>query len=157
MVKLRGKPPHGYIHSSNQTTILRVRTVYIVKRNGQQQEMLLDKITSRIKKLCYGLDKKYVDPAAITLKVRLSGDHHVVKFVVKLLLRRLYVCTCLWSSQLPQLDLSWVIICRYVSYAAFLCSAWAFRDSVESHIRYPPSYVLLTAGRSGCVPWDQDH
>ena len=31
-------------------------------------------------KLCYGLDKKYVDPAAITLKVRLSGDHHVVKF-----------------------------------------------------------------------------
>lgn len=79
-VKLRGNPPHGYSHSSNQTTILRVRTVYIVKRNGQQQEMLLDKITSRIKKLCYGLDKKYVDPAAITLKVRLSGDHHVVKF-----------------------------------------------------------------------------
>lgn len=47
------------------------RAVYIIKRNGQREDMLLDKITSRIKKLCYGLDKKYIDPAAITLKVRL--------------------------------------------------------------------------------------
>lgn len=43
--------------------------MYIVKRNGRTEEMLLDKITSRIKKLCYGLDKKFVDPAVITLKV----------------------------------------------------------------------------------------
>ena len=44
--------------------------MYIIKRNGEREDMLLDKITSRIKKLCYGLDQKYVDPAAITLKVR---------------------------------------------------------------------------------------
>ena len=43
--------------------------MYIVKRDGRNEEMLLDKITSRIKKLCYGLDKKYVDPSLITLKV----------------------------------------------------------------------------------------
>ncbi len=43
--------------------------VFIVKRDGRKEDMLLDKITSRIKKLCYGLDKRFVDPAAITLKV----------------------------------------------------------------------------------------
>jgi len=43
--------------------------MYIIKRDGRREEMLLDKITSRIKKLCYGLAKEYVDPAAITLKV----------------------------------------------------------------------------------------
>ena len=43
--------------------------MYVQKRDGRQEEMLLDKITSRIKKLCYGLDKEYVDPMAITLKV----------------------------------------------------------------------------------------
>ena len=47
--------------------------MYVQKRDGRQEEMLLDKITSRIKKLCYGLDKEYVDPMAITLKV--SGSH----------------------------------------------------------------------------------
>ena len=36
--------------------------------------MLFDKITSRIKKLCYGLDPEYVDAAAITLKVRGSFE-----------------------------------------------------------------------------------
>jgi hypothetical protein len=46
-----------------------LQKMYIIKRDGRREEMLLDKITSRIKKLCYGLAKEYVDPAAITLKV----------------------------------------------------------------------------------------
>jgi len=43
--------------------------MFVLKRDGRREEMLFDKITSRIKKLCYGLDPDYVDPAAITLKV----------------------------------------------------------------------------------------
>ena len=50
--------------------------MYIIKRNGQREDMLLDKITSRIKKLCYGLDKKYIDPSSITLKVCLYPRAH---------------------------------------------------------------------------------
>ena len=59
-------------------------TVYIIKRNGQREDMLLDKITSRIKKLCYGLDKKYIDPSSITLKVRVHPCPrlmHLTRFV----------------------------------------------------------------------------
>ena len=36
--------------------------MYVVKRNGDRQEVHFDKITSRIKKLCYGLNADYVDP-----------------------------------------------------------------------------------------------
>ena len=43
--------------------------MYVIKRNGRQETVLFDKITSRIKKLCYSLSTEYVDPAAITLKV----------------------------------------------------------------------------------------
>uniref|UniRef100_A0A6U0ZN63 Ribonucleoside-diphosphate reductase n=1 Tax=Rhizochromulina marina TaxID=1034831 RepID=A0A6U0ZN63_9STRA len=43
--------------------------LYVLKRNGRKENLLLDKITSRIKKLCYGLDSEFVDPASITLKV----------------------------------------------------------------------------------------
>ena len=31
--------------------------------------MLVEKVTSRIEKLCYGLDMDYIDPTQITLKV----------------------------------------------------------------------------------------
>jgi hypothetical protein len=30
--------------------------MYVIKRNGQQEKVSFDKITSRIAKLCYGLD-----------------------------------------------------------------------------------------------------
>ena len=36
--------------------------MYVVKRNGEKQDVSFDKITSRIKKLCYGLDSKYIKP-----------------------------------------------------------------------------------------------
>lgn len=44
--------------------------LYVLKRDGRQEEIHFDKITSRIKKLCYGLDSQFVDAAAITMKVR---------------------------------------------------------------------------------------
>ncbi|XP_048776929.1 ribonucleoside-diphosphate reductase large subunit-like [Ostrea edulis] len=43
--------------------------MYVHKRDGRQEKVMFDKITSRIQKLCYGLHSDFVDPAAITLKV----------------------------------------------------------------------------------------
>jgi len=43
--------------------------MYIVKRDGQHQEVKFDNITKRIQVLCSGLDAKYVDPVPITQKV----------------------------------------------------------------------------------------
>ena len=34
----------------------------MIKRNGKKEVVRYDKITSRIKKLCYGLDSKYIKP-----------------------------------------------------------------------------------------------
>ncbi|KAF7287902.1 hypothetical protein GWI33_000249 [Rhynchophorus ferrugineus] len=43
--------------------------LYVIKRSGRQEDVYLDKITSRIQKLCYGLNMDFVDPVSITLKV----------------------------------------------------------------------------------------
>lgn len=43
--------------------------MFVIKRSGQQERVHFDKITSRIKKLCYGLDDEYVDPAIVAQKV----------------------------------------------------------------------------------------
>nr|CAI5821870.1 unnamed protein product [Callosobruchus analis] len=45
---------------------------YVIKRNGRKEEVHVDKITSRIRKLCYGLNMDFVDPVSIMLKV-ISG------------------------------------------------------------------------------------
>merc|ERR1712012_1476493 len=46
--------------------------MFVKKRDGREEPVHFDKITSRIQKLCYGLDMDYIDPPAITLKV-ISG------------------------------------------------------------------------------------
>ena len=43
--------------------------MYVIKRDGKKEEVKFDKITSRITKLCYGLDSDYVDPVKISMKV----------------------------------------------------------------------------------------
>ncbi|XP_031627678.1 ribonucleoside-diphosphate reductase large subunit-like [Contarinia nasturtii] len=43
--------------------------MFVNKRGGRKEEVHFDKITSRIQKLCYGLDMDYVDPVSITLQV----------------------------------------------------------------------------------------
>ena len=41
----------------------------VVKRSGKREDVSFDKITARIKKLCYSLDQKYVDHIEISKKV----------------------------------------------------------------------------------------
>ena len=41
----------------------------VLKRDGRREFVHFDKITSRIQKLCYGLDMDFIDPVAITIKV----------------------------------------------------------------------------------------
>uniref|UniRef100_A0A8C5PA46 Ribonucleoside-diphosphate reductase n=1 Tax=Leptobrachium leishanense TaxID=445787 RepID=A0A8C5PA46_9ANUR len=43
--------------------------MHLVQRYGRQERVMFDKITSRIQKLCYGLNSEFVDPAQITMKV----------------------------------------------------------------------------------------
>eukprot|EP00448_Togula_jolla_P015131 CAMPEP_0170590354 /NCGR_PEP_ID=MMETSP0224-20130122/11826_1 /TAXON_ID=285029 /ORGANISM="Togula jolla, Strain CCCM 725" /LENGTH=800 /DNA_ID=CAMNT_0010914147 /DNA_START=58 /DNA_END=2460 /DNA_ORIENTATION=- len=43
--------------------------IFVVKRDGQHQEVKFDNITKRISALCEGLDTKYVEPVLITQKV----------------------------------------------------------------------------------------
>lgn len=43
--------------------------MFVLKRGGRKEECHFDKITSRIKKLCFGLNMTFVSPYAITLKV----------------------------------------------------------------------------------------
>ncbi|XP_072900520.1 ribonucleoside-diphosphate reductase large subunit isoform X1 [Hemitrygon akajei] len=40
-----------------------------LQADGRQERVMFDKITSRIQKLCYGLNPEFVDPAQITMKV----------------------------------------------------------------------------------------
>jgi ribonucleoside-diphosphate reductase alpha chain len=41
----------------------------VIKRSGRPQDVSFDKITARIKKLCYGLDENFVDHINVTKKV----------------------------------------------------------------------------------------
>ncbi|GLV32988.1 Ribonucleoside diphosphate reductase large subunit [Carabus blaptoides fortunei] len=43
--------------------------MFVTKRDGRKEEVQYDKITSRIKSLCYGLNDEFVDPAIVTYKV----------------------------------------------------------------------------------------
>ncbi|GBN87112.1 Ribonucleoside-diphosphate reductase large chain 1, partial [Araneus ventricosus] len=54
--------------------------MYVIKRDGRRENVMFDKITSRIVKLCYGLDMDYIDPTAVTMKV-INGIFRGVKTV----------------------------------------------------------------------------
>ena len=41
----------------------------VIKRDGRRESVKFDKVTSRIERLCYGLDPKHVDPADVAKKV----------------------------------------------------------------------------------------
>ncbi|KAH7639383.1 Ribonucleoside-diphosphate reductase large subunit [Dermatophagoides farinae] len=43
--------------------------MFVFKRDGRKESIMFDKITSRIRKLCYGLNMDFIDPPAITMKV----------------------------------------------------------------------------------------
>ncbi|KAF8794544.1 ribonucleoside-diphosphate reductase large subunit-like [Argiope bruennichi] len=54
--------------------------MYVIKRDGRRENVMFDKITSRIVKLCYGLNMEYIDPTAVTMKV-INGIFRGVKTV----------------------------------------------------------------------------
>ncbi|KJE91373.1 ribonucleoside-diphosphate reductase subunit M1 [Capsaspora owczarzaki ATCC 30864] len=43
--------------------------MFVKKRDGRTEKVMFDKITSRVNKLCYGLNSDYVDAVEITQKV----------------------------------------------------------------------------------------
>lgn len=43
--------------------------MFVLKRNGRKESVKFDKITARIERLCYGLDRSYIDPIVVTKKV----------------------------------------------------------------------------------------
>eukprot|EP00934_Nitzschia_sp_Nitz4_P004663 Nitzschia sp. Nitz4//scaffold33_size148984//118528//121159//NITZ4_002944-RA/size148984-processed-gene-0.144-mRNA-1//1//CDS//3329548475//4653//frame0 len=43
--------------------------MHVLKRDGRRESVHFDKITERIEKLCYGLERKHVDPVVISQKV----------------------------------------------------------------------------------------
>ncbi|KAI8986440.1 ribonucleotide reductase [Pilobolus umbonatus] len=54
--------------------------MFVIKRDGTQESVHFDKITSRINKLCYGLNEEYVIPAEIAQKV-VSGVYQGITTV----------------------------------------------------------------------------
>ncbi|KAI8908189.1 ribonucleotide reductase [Powellomyces hirtus] len=54
--------------------------MFVVKRDGRPERVAFDKITSRLSKLCYGLDMNFVDPAEVAQKV-VSGVYQGVTTV----------------------------------------------------------------------------
>jgi ribonucleoside-diphosphate reductase alpha chain len=43
--------------------------MHVIKRDGRRESVKFDKVTSRIERLCYGLDPKHVDPVDVSKKV----------------------------------------------------------------------------------------
>ncbi len=50
----------------------------VTKRDNRKEDVSFDKITARVKKLCYGLDQKYIEPIDIAKKV-IQGLYDGVK------------------------------------------------------------------------------
>ncbi len=43
--------------------------MWVIKRDGRKQEVIFDKITARIQRLCYGLDAQHIDPILVAKRV----------------------------------------------------------------------------------------
>ena len=46
-----------------------VGPMFVIKRTGEHEPVMFDKITHRIRKLCYGLNPEYIDPVKVTQRV----------------------------------------------------------------------------------------
>ena len=53
-------------------TVMSPMKMYVHKRDGRVERVMFDKITSRIEKLCYGLNPNFIDATQVTMKV-ISG------------------------------------------------------------------------------------
>ena len=52
----------------------------VIKRNGEYESISFDKVTKRIKNLCWGLDPNWIDPANIA-QLTIRGMHNNIKTV----------------------------------------------------------------------------
>ncbi len=43
--------------------------MYVIKRDGRRESVKFDKVTARIERLCYGLDRVFVQPVEVAMKV----------------------------------------------------------------------------------------
>ena len=59
--------------------------MYVLKRDGRNEPVMFDKITSRIKKMCYGLNA-LVDPVKVAMRVieGLYDDLNTPKVIAEL-------------------------------------------------------------------------
>lgn len=48
-------------------------SMHVVKRDGRREPVMFDKITARIRRLCWGLDEQYIDPVLVAQKVGEAG------------------------------------------------------------------------------------
>ena len=77
----KGSSAGMQVRQSSARVGTRVNTHFQVrKRNGKLEEVYFDKITSRIKKLCYNLRMDIVNPSKITIKV-IDGIYNEVTTV----------------------------------------------------------------------------
>lgn len=47
--------------------------MYVIKRDGRHEKVHFDKVTSRVKRLAYGLNEQYVDPVLVSQKVVINA------------------------------------------------------------------------------------
>lgn len=59
-------------------------SMHVVKRDGRREPVMFDKITARIRRLCWGLDERYIDPVLVAQKV-LCKNQPMLSFFVRLL------------------------------------------------------------------------
>ena len=60
------------------------RLAFLIYIDGRRERVAFDKITSRIGKLCYGLDMNFVDPAEIAQKVTVLFFYNIWLFKVSI-------------------------------------------------------------------------
>jgi hypothetical protein len=68
--------------------------MFVIKRDGRKEPVHFDKITSRISKLCYGLNEDFVDPVLVSQKASLLLS------LLLMLLRVLYASAAAHSGRL---------------------------------------------------------
>ncbi len=52
-----------------QQTLSVLKSMLVIKRDGRKETVKFDKITARIEKLCYGLERDFIDPIEVAKKV----------------------------------------------------------------------------------------
>jgi ribonucleoside-diphosphate reductase alpha chain len=56
-------------YSQKKLTHLNISAMHVIKRNGKKESVKFDKITARIEKLSYGLDRRFVNAIDVAKKV----------------------------------------------------------------------------------------